>query len=76
MSDPAPEGPRVVVRVNGVTRALAAGTTVADLISDLGRGPRGIAVAVNLEVVSRSSWEAAVLREGDRVELLSAAQGG
>jgi sulfur carrier protein len=38
--------------------------------------PRGVAVAVNGEVVPRTDWPATVLRGGDRVEVLSAAQGG
>jgi sulfur carrier protein len=37
---------------------------------------RGIAVALNGEVVPRSAWEVTGLRPGDRVEVLTAAQGG
>jgi sulfur carrier protein len=33
-------------------------------------------VAVNGEVVPRSTWATASLRDGDRVEVLTAAQGG
>jgi len=69
-------GTRVAVTVNGSRRDLAAGATVADLVDALGRGPRGIAVSVNREVVSRSLWPATPLRDGDRVEVLAAAQGG
>jgi sulfur carrier protein len=36
----------------------------------------GIAVAVNGEVVPRSAWAGHALRDGDRVEILTAAQGG
>jgi sulfur carrier protein len=36
----------------------------------------GIAVAVNGEVVPRSAWADHALRDGDRVEILTAAQGG
>ncbi len=41
----------------------------------LSRG-RGLAVAVNAEVVPRSAWSQYVLREGDKVEILGASQGG
>jgi sulfur carrier protein len=36
----------------------------------------GIAVAVNGEVVPRSAWAGHALRDGDQVEILTAAQGG
>jgi sulfur carrier protein len=75
MSEP-PTGTRVAVTVNGSPRDLTPGTTVTDLVDALGSGPRGIAVSVNREVVSRSRWPATALRDGDRVEILAAAQGG
>jgi sulfur carrier protein len=64
------------VSLNGAPRSLAAGATVARLVAELGPATRGIAVAVNEEVVPRSTWAHAPLRDGDRVEVLRAAQGG
>jgi len=66
----------VLVFVNGVARDLAATATVLRLIADLAAPSRGVAVAVNGEVVPRSDWPGAALRAGDRVEVLTAAQGG
>jgi sulfur carrier protein len=37
---------------------------------------RGIAVAVNAEVVTRAAWEECALAEGDEVEVITAMQGG
>ncbi len=62
--------------VNGAGRTLADGATVADLVRAVTAQERGLAVAVNGEVVPRGGWPAIVLRDGDRVEVLSAAQGG
>jgi sulfur carrier protein len=62
--------------VNGVPRELAVEQTVAALVAAITVERRGIAVAVNGEVVPRSMWAGASLRDGDRVEVLSAAQGG
>jgi sulfur carrier protein len=76
MNERAAAGERMEVTVNGATRQLRPGTTVAELILVTGRSPQGIAVSVNLEVVSRSRWAATPLHEGDRVEVLAAAQGG
>jgi sulfur carrier protein len=65
----------VRVTVNGEPRELPAGTTVAGLVASLGGQAGGVAVAVNGEVVPRGGW-AAALRDGDRVEVVTAVQGG
>ncbi|MFI7428557.1 sulfur carrier protein ThiS [Micromonospora sp. NPDC049836] len=62
--------------VNGAGRDLPVGVTVAELVRAVTTQERGLAVAVNGEVVPRGGWPATVLRDGDRVEVLSAAQGG
>ncbi|RQX04690.1 sulfur carrier protein ThiS [Micromonospora arida] len=62
--------------VNGAGRSVAAGASVADLVRDIVAQPRGVAVAVNGEVVPRTGWPARALHDGDRVEVLTAAQGG
>ncbi|MGB2568522.1 sulfur carrier protein ThiS [Micromonospora citrea] len=62
--------------VNGAGRTVPGGATVADLVRQVTGQQRGLAVAVNGEVVPRTGWPATVLRDGDRVEVLSAAQGG
>ncbi|ROT34198.1 sulfur carrier protein ThiS [Micromonospora sp. HM5-17] len=62
--------------VNGVGRQLPGATTLAELVTELTPDSRGVAVAVNGEVVPRAGWAARVLRDGDRVEVLTAAQGG
>jgi sulfur carrier protein len=51
---------------------------VNDLVTTLGLPPegRGIAIAVNDVVVSRSRWKEHELCEGDRVEIVRAVQGG
>lgn len=65
------------LRVNGAWTESSAGTVV-ELLASLGIDPnrRGIAVAVNENVVLRSQWAATVLHDGDRVEILRATQGG
>jgi sulfur carrier protein len=66
------------VLVNGEERSLEPGTTVADLVASLGAPAdgRGVAVAIDTEVVPRSSWSATELMPGVRVEVLIAVQGG
>lgn len=66
----------IVVMVNGTERELAAETSVADLVAVAAPSPKGIAVAVNAELVPRSTWGDTRLCDGDRIEVLTAAQGG
>ncbi|MDG4806239.1 sulfur carrier protein ThiS [Micromonospora sp. WMMD1120] len=62
--------------VNGTGRSVATDVSVADLVGEIVPHPRGVAVAVNGEVVPRADWPTRALRDGDRVEVLTAAQGG
>ncbi len=67
-----------MIVLNGARRELSAGQTVADLLVSLGLtvDARGVAVAVDGEVVPRAHWEAVALADGARVEVLTAMQGG
>ncbi|GAA2491739.1 sulfur carrier protein ThiS [Streptomyces gobitricini] len=64
------------VSVNGEARRLAGPTTLDALVATLTTAPSGVAAAVNETVVPRGRWSATVLGEGDRVEVLTAVQGG
>jgi len=66
------------VLVNGEERRVDDGSTVAALLDelDLAPGRRGVAVAVDAEVVPRSGWGERELTDGACVEVLTAIQGG
>lgn len=66
----------VTVSVNGEAVTVAAGTTLDALVASLTRASSGVAAALNETVVPRGQWPAAGLTEGDRVEVLTAVQGG
>jgi sulfur carrier protein len=66
----------MTVTVNGEACRLDGGTTLLALVETLGCGTKGVAVAVNEAVVPRSAWPGHRLHDDDRVELLTAAQGG
>jgi sulfur carrier protein len=65
-----------LLMVNGEGVPIPAGTTVAELLALLDIEPRGVAVAVDGEVVTRRTWGERSLAAGERVEILSIAQGG
>ncbi|MER7200132.1 thiamine biosynthesis protein ThiS [Streptomyces sp. CB01635] len=64
------------VSVNGEGRQVAPGTTLDALVSALTTAPSGVAAALNETVVPRAQWAATALTDGDRVEVLTAVQGG
>lgn len=66
----------MTVRVNGVTREIAPGTTLGELIAQLGVRRDGIAVARNDDVVARGSIDATALADGDAIEIIAAVAGG
>lgn len=66
----------ITILVNDVPRPTERGETVAELLAGLAVPRRGVAVAVNGEVVRRAEWPAHRLLDGDRVEVLTAVQGG
>ena len=64
------------VVINGQARTIAAGTTLAALIEELGLGDRRVAVERNREVVPRAQHATTTLAAGDRVELVTFVGGG
>ena len=64
------------VMLNGEPSELSEPATVADAVRSMGAPERGVAVAVDGEVVPRGAWTNTLLREGQQVEVLHAVQGG
>ncbi|MFE2281990.1 sulfur carrier protein ThiS [Streptomyces sp. NPDC059454] len=64
------------VSVNGERREFAPGTALDLVVKSLTAAPSGVAAALNETVVPRAQWPATPLSEGDRVEVLTAVQGG
>ncbi len=64
------------VIINGEPHKLAADATVGHAVRVVTSATRGVAAALNDEVVSRAVWEDTRIADGDRVEVLTAVQGG
>jgi sulfur carrier protein len=69
---------RLDVVINGEQRRLPQGATLELAVREAGapEGGRGVAVAVDGEVVPRARWSSTALAEGQRIEVLTAVQGG
>lgn len=64
------------ITVNDEAREVAAGTTVADLLEELGMRPKFVAVERNLELVPRARHAECQLAENDRLEVVTLVGGG
>jgi sulfur carrier protein len=68
----------MTIELNGERVELDEPATVAAVVERAGgtADRRGVAVAVDGEVVPRSEWESTELADGQRVEVVGAIQGG
>jgi sulfur carrier protein len=68
----------MTVKLNGRRVELGSEATLADAVGKAGVGPdaRGVAAALDGEVVPRADWGRVELHEGQSVEVVGAVQGG
>lgn len=64
------------ITVNGESKELSDGRTVAELVREMGLAGRAVAVEVNQQVVPKRQHAEATLRDGDVVELVTLVGGG
>lgn len=67
------------ITLNGEAHTIESGASVADVLREMDLDPsrpKGIAVAVNDEVVPKGTWTERGLEPDDRVEVITARQGG
>lgn len=64
------------VLVNGDRRRVSVGSTLGDLLAELGRHPRTVAVEHNGSILPRDQYAATTLSDGDRIEIVGFVQGG
>jgi sulfur carrier protein len=66
----------VLITVNGQARTAPRGITLEQLVADVTELTSGVAAAVGGEVVPRRQWAAIQVADGDRIEIVTAVQGG
>lgn len=64
------------VTINGERRHAAPGTTLAELIAEIGLDPLRVAVERNLEIVPRSTFASVIVEDGDDYEIVHFVGGG
>jgi thiazole synthase len=69
-------GDTISLELNGTTRNVRAGTTLAALLAELGVEPTRVAVERNHDVVPRKEYERTILAAGDHLEVVGFVGGG
>ncbi len=64
------------ITVNGDSATIEPGASVADLLAQRELEPIRVAVEVNEDLVPRKTFSQAMIREGDRVEIVTFVGGG
>lgn len=68
----------MVIYLNNKPFEFSTARSITEIISqDLNlSNPKGMAVAVNQEVIPKSGWESFFVKENDKVTIIKATQGG
>lgn len=66
----------ISISVNESSKDIHENTSLEQLIHEMRDSDKGIAVAINNVVISRTSWNEVLLRQDDRVLIIQATQGG
>ena len=64
------------LQINGELRSFPEKLSLSELIVQLGMKQDRVAVELNLEIVPRGNWEATVLKDGDKLEIVHFVGGG
>lgn len=64
------------ITINGTSRQAPEGADLGAVLADYGVAEKGVAVAVDGDVVPRADWTATPVRPGAVIEVLTAVQGG
>jgi len=62
--------------INGEEKEFDTGITLLNVLKKLGLEDKVMAAAVNMEIVKQDSWSKAILKDGDKLELLDFVGGG
>ena len=64
------------VEINGEQRRVPPGTSLSQLIAEIGFDPQRVAVERNLEIVPRSTFDSLIVEDGDSFEIVHFVGGG
>ncbi len=66
-----------VIYINGISHSIHLDACLIDILKEVSLDQsRGIAVAVNNEVVAKANWQSYLLNDNDHITVIRATQGG
>jgi len=66
----------ITLQVNGEAKQCTPGTSLPQLLTQLGLNPKLVAVEYNGEILHRQYWDETPMQEGDRLEIVTIVGGG
>lgn len=66
----------IIVNVNNTAQTFNSPSNLQDLLTQLNISDKGVAVAVNNQIVSKNDWNQRQLAEGENILIIRATQGG
>ncbi|MDD4637658.1 MAG: sulfur carrier protein ThiS [Bacteroidales bacterium] len=66
----------IIISLNGKDHEVKKGTSLSDFIRTLGLQPKGIAIAIDYEVVPKDKWQETILSDRLELMLIHAVSGG
>lgn len=66
----------IELQVNGESQTYPIGTSLPDLLTQIGLNPRLVAVEYNGEILHRQLWDTTTVQAGDRLEIVTIIGGG
>lgn len=66
----------ITITVNGEQREAKPGSTVTDLLQEMGLDAGRVAIERNLEILSRPDWQKTSVQPGDHYEIVQFVGGG
>ena len=66
----------MLLSINGEDKTFADSLSLAQLIEQLGMKGDRVAVELNRDIIPRAQWDATLLKDGDRLEIVHFVGGG
>ena len=66
----------IMIKINSKTEEIPKETSLLQLVALKNITTRGIAIAINQQVINRSNWGVYQLKENDNILIIKATQGG
>jgi len=64
------------IKVNNTTHRFSLGSSIEHILQELEIATNGIALAVNLDIITKTNWKTQTLNDGDEILIIKATQGG